>query len=81
MKNSEKTKMIFGYILIGYSIIGIMVAISYQFDLDIFSHLDYRTFGPREGGGASNTPIFHGLSAIAGAILLASVKKEEKGTN
>jgi|TARA_B110000046_G_scaffold122131_1_gene128791 hypothetical protein len=77
MKNLEKTKMIFGYILIGYSIIGIIVALSYQFDWDWFEY-DYRTFGRGDEGGASNSPIFYGLSAIAGAILLATVKKEEK---
>lgn len=80
MKNLEKTKLIFGYILIGYSIIGIIVALSYQFDLDWFDN-DYRTFGRGDEGGASNSPIFYGLSALAGAILLATVKKEEKETN
>ena len=77
MKNLEKTKMIFGYILIGYSIIGIIVALSYQFDWGWFEY-EYRTFGRGDEGGASNSPIFYGLSAIAGAILLATVKKEEK---
>ena len=80
MKNLEKTKMIFGYILIGYSIIGIIVALSYQFDWDWFEY-DYNAFGRANEGGASNSPIFYGLSAIAGAILLATVKKEEKEDN
>lgn len=80
MKNLEKTKMIFGYILIGYSIIGIIVALSYQFDWDWFKY-DYRTFGRGNEGGASNSPIFYGLSALAGAILLATVRKEEKENN
>jgi hypothetical protein len=80
MKNLEKTKLIFGYILIGYSVIGIIVALSYQFNLDLFDY-DYRTFGRGGEGGASNSPIFYGLSALAGAILLATVKKEEKENN
>jgi len=76
MKNLEKTKMILGYILIGTSLVGMLVAFSYQFDWDLFDW-DYRTFGPWDGG-ASNSPVFYGLMAIAGAILLATVKKEEK---
>ena len=77
MKNLEKTKMILGYILIGYSIIGIIVALSYQFHWDWVKY-DYRTFGWGKEGGASNSPIFYGLSAISGAILLATVKNEDK---
>lgn len=80
MKNLEKTKMILGYILIGFSIIGGIVALSYQFDWDWFDR-DYYTFGRGDEGGASNSPIFYGLSAVAGAILLATVKKEEKENN
>ena len=76
MKNLEKTKMILGYILIGTSLIGMLVAFSYQFDWDWF-RLDYASFGWVDGG-ASNSPIFYGLMAIAGAILLATVKKDEK---
>jgi len=74
MNKLEKVKMIFGYVLIGYSIIGIIVALSYQFDWDWFRY-DYRTFGRGDEGGASNLPIFYGLSAIAGAILLGTIKK------
>jgi len=77
MKNLEKTKMILGYILIGISLVGMLVAVSYQFDWDWFDR-DYRTFGRGNEGGASNSPIFYGLMAIAGAILLATVQKEEK---
>jgi len=76
MKNLEKAKMILGYILIGFSIIGGIVAFSYQFDWDWFDN-DYNAFGRGNDGGASNSPIFYGLSAIAGAILLATVKKGE----
>ena len=80
MKNLEKIKMIIGYILIGFSIIGMLVAFSYQFDWDWFEY-DYKTFGRGADGGASNSPIFYGLMAIAGAILLATVKKEKQENN
>jgi|AntRauTorckE6833_2_1112554.scaffolds.fasta_scaffold04185_2 hypothetical protein len=76
MKNLEKAKMIIGYTLIGFSIIGMLVAFSYQFDWDWFKY-DYKTFGRGDEGGASNSPIFYGLMAIAGSILLATVKNEE----
>ncbi len=76
MKNLEKTKMILGYTLIGFSVIGMLVALSYQFDWDWFKY-DYKTFGRGDEGGASNSPIFYGLMAIAGSILLATVKTEE----
>ena len=77
MKNLERTKMIFGYILIIFSIIGIIWALSYETDLDLLES-SYYTFGRGREGGASNLPIFYGLSAIAGSILLASVKKESE---
>ena len=77
MKHLEKIKMILGYVLIGTSLVGMLVSFSYQFDWDWFD-LDYKTFGRGNDGGASNSPIFYGLIAIAGAILLATVKKEEK---
>jgi hypothetical protein len=77
MKFLEITKMILGFILIGISLIGTLVAFSYQFQLDLFV-LDYGTFGRGTKGGASNSPIFYGLMAIAGAILLTTVKKEGK---
>lgn len=76
MKNIEKTKMILGYILISFSIFGGFVSLTYLFDLG-WIHYDFLFFGPTSDGGASNTPIFYGLSAIAGAMLLASVTKEE----
>ncbi len=77
MKNLEKTKMILGYILILTSLIGMLVAFSFQFDWDWFKY-DHYTFGRGYEGGASSGPVFYGLMAIAGAILLATVKKEEK---
>jgi uncharacterized membrane protein YuzA (DUF378 family) len=77
MKNLEKTKMILGYILIGIALVGMLAAFSYHFDWDWFNR-GYIIFGRGDEGGASNSPIFYGLLAIAGAILLATVKKEEK---
>lgn len=76
MKNMEKTKMILGYILISFSIFGGFVSLTYLLDLGWIQG-DFLFFGPWSKGGASNTPIFYGLSAIAGAMLLASVTKEE----
>ena len=76
MKNIEKTKMILGYILISFSIFGGVVSLTYLFDLG-WIHDDFLLFGTSHAGGASNTPVFYGLSAIAGAMLLASVTKEE----
>ena len=75
MKNIEKTKMILGYILISFSIFGGFVSLTYLFDLGWIQG-ENLFFGPFDGG-ASNTPIFYGLSAIAGAMLLASITKEE----
>jgi len=41
-----------------------------------FDDMDFMIFGRGHEGGASNAPIFYGLSAIAGAVLLASINKE-----
>ena len=76
MENLEKTKMILGYVLIGISLVGMFVAFSYQFDWDFFNR-ERSIFGRGDSGGASNSPIFYGLMAIAGAILLATVKKKK----
>lgn len=77
MKKLEKTKMILGYILIGFSIIGIISALLFQFGgAELFFFFD--EFYHFKGGGTSNLPIFYGLCAIAGSILLATVKKELK---
>ena len=75
MKKIEKTKMILGYILISFSIFGGFVSLTFLFDLG-WIHGDFIFFGRGNAGGASNTPIFYGLSAIAGAMLLASINKE-----
>ncbi len=64
--------MILGYILIGFSLIGMLLALSYQFRWHLLRN-DYYIFGR----GASNIPIFYGLVSIAGAILLATVKTEQ----
>lgn len=80
MKHLEKTKMILGYVLIAFSVLGVLIALSYQFDWDLF-YYDYKTFGQNNDGGASNAPSFFGLIGVAGAILLASVKKENSNSN
>jgi len=75
MKNLEKTKMILGYILIGFSVFGILLALLDQFNL---CWLEYPRFGPTPRSGASNAPIFYGLTSIAGSILLATVKNTDE---
>jgi len=72
MKNLEKTKMILGYILIGFSVFGILLAVLDQFGLNWAA--DYSRFGL----GGSSTPIFYGLTSIAGSILLATVKNTDE---
>jgi len=76
MKNIEKIKIIFGCILIGYAIIGIFTGLSYQFGWDLFKK-GRAIFGWSANGGVSNAPIFYGLTAIAGSILLATVKDKD----
>ena len=71
-------KKILSFILIGFSIIGIIVAISFQFGLNWFD-IESRdfVFSWMSEGGASNLPIFYGMSAIAGAILLATIESKK----
>ena len=78
MKNLEKIKFRIGLTLLLFTLIGLVL-----FYLESFIGEDFLSVRTskiwRRGaeGGASNTPIFFGLCGIAGAILLASVKKEE----
>ena len=69
----ENAKKIIGYVLLGFSFLGMIVCISYTFDLDWVDN-DYQTFGRGNEGGASNAPIFYGLCALAGAYLISVVK-------
>lgn len=78
MSAFEKSKMILGYILVGYALIGMLVLTSWQFGTASFQ-FENNTFGwgyAAQGGGASAMGgLLYGFYAIAGAILLSSVKK------
>lgn len=81
MKKLEKIKFWCGFILISFALIGGLVFYLESFELldSFFSTSDTsRIWEPGHGGGsgASNTPNFLGLCAVAGAILLMSVKQE-----
>tara|TARA_X000000950_G_C13798124_1_gene612325 strand:+ start:105 stop:647 length:543 start_codon:yes stop_codon:yes gene_type:complete len=80
----DKIKLILGISLICFSLLGIVVAISYQFDLDWFkygNHSRYnyarKVFGGYSEGSASNLPFFYGFMGLAGSILLSSVKYDK----
>ena len=82
----DKIKLILGISLICFSLLGIVVAISYQFDFDWFKYGNGRfdrsnyarnVFGYIPDGGASNLPFFYGFMGIAGSILLFSVKYDK----
>jgi len=60
-------------ILIGFSVFGILLAVLDQFGLNWAA--DYSS---RFGLGGSSTPIFYGLTSIAGSILLATVKNTDE---
>ena len=66
MKKVEKTKLIIGFIFIGFGLLGILDAF-FDFNLENWSRY-------AEGGYNSNLPVFYGLSAIAGTMLVNSVK-------
>ena len=76
MKNLEKIKFRIGLTLLLFTLIGLVL-------FYIESFVGARFLRSRTSSiwssmeGSSNTPIFFGLCGIAGAILLASVKKEE----
>ena len=81
MENFESLKKVIGLFLCGFALLGAAIALFFHFDLFVgengkfFGHGD--VFDWVEGG-ASNAPIFYGLMAIAGSILLSSVKGVEK---
>lgn len=73
-KKLNQLKLTFGCILIGYSIFGMLLSFHYLFKLEIFSR-DTNFLGwAIDNGGASNLPIFLGLTSCAGAFLIASIK-------
>lgn len=86
MKNIEKIKFYFGIILIIYSILGGLIfylesfeILDELFDDNNLSYIFRRGYG--DGSGASNTPNFLGLCAVAGSILLATTKNVTRKEN
>jgi hypothetical protein len=77
MYEFEKLKKIIGLLMCGFALFGAIIALCFHFDLftgnngKFFAHGDIFDWVE---GGASNGPIFYGLIAVAGAILLSSVK-------
>ena len=74
------TKIILGYTLCGIAIFGGLVFVSFALDLYWFKNaaniFGVPVFsGGLTGGGASTSPIFLGLCALAGAYML----RDEKG--
>ena len=91
MKHLEKIKFIIGFILISFSIViglcffieafGIAgkilnndVSMIFK-DVSLYEHVRGSVGGRVSAGGSANTVIFFGLCGLAGAYLLASVKK------
>lgn len=81
MKHINTIKLIFGLVLISIPIVGsINFFYHYLWNTEFTSSMklyNYVWFVGRNGG-ASNTPLFFGLCAIAGAIILASIKSDSK---
>lgn len=82
MKHLNMIKLIFGIILISIPILG-GINFLYCFfgnpqSNDSWMLISRLWFIGLDGGGASNTPLFFGLCAIAGAIILASIKSDSK---
>ena len=72
--NSEKAALIVGWVFLCVAIIGALMYLSFQFDLDL-ARRDYEIFRRSSEGGASNGPVFLGLLAITGAFLVSKHKK------
>ena len=70
----NRIKLLFASFLLGYSIIGILLSLHYLFDLRIIGRDSNLIGWAIDNGGASNNPIFFGLTACAGAYLIASIK-------
>lgn len=83
MKNIEKIKFYIGIILIAFALIGGLIFYLESFGIldSILSMRDTSRIwedGAGDGSGASNTPNFLGLCAVAGSLLLMTVKKTEQ---
>lgn len=76
MKNKNVFKNVISYTLLCYALLGVIISLDFQFDLDLFEEA-YYTFGRGKEGGASTSPIFFGLAAVAGAILLSFPQKKD----
>ena len=72
--NSEKALLIVGWFFLCVAIIGALMYLSYQFDLDLAKR-DSLIFRRGAEGGASNGPVFLGLVAMVGAFLVSKYKK------
>ena len=88
MKRKEKLIIVLGYVLVFYAVFGILISIIYYFCRPSNSDAYFKkaalgTFSYSFDGGSSNLPIFFGLCAIAGAILLTLPKNrnEQKLSN
>jgi len=69
MKKLEIAKLIIGFIFIGFSLLGVIGILFYN-NLDHWAYVNY--FGA--DGVSTSIPVFCGLSAIAGTMLINSVK-------
>ena len=58
---------------------GVLAGLSFLFEWDVFGRYDENEFfGDGGFGGASNLPIFFGLMALAGALLISKNEKDNK---
>jgi len=73
----EKFKQIVGITFLIFGFFGILVCLSYMFNLNLFKE-DSDIFGRGyDGASSSNSPAFFGLIAIAGSLLLLKSKNHE----
>ena len=70
-------KKIISIAFIAFGLLGILMCLSKIFRLDLFRYDDLFAQG-YDGTSSSNAPTFFGLIAVAGTILLKSVKSEKK---
>ncbi len=83
MKQVDNIKFIGGIMLLSFAILGGLIFFLEGFGMfnNIYNYGNLSGiyeggWTGDSGGGASNTPIFLGLCGLAGAYLLASIKKE-----
>ncbi|PTM09605.1 MAG: hypothetical protein DA407_05405 [Bacteroidetes bacterium] len=79
MNGLEKTKVIFGIILLFFTTIFYLVLFLEAFDIMKYGTLDTNLSDIFESkDSSSNAPIFMGLCGLAGAYLLSGVKLKKK---